>query len=268
VGQDPTTRFSDRVDAYVRYRPSYPHEIFELLEAQCGLDSPRSVADIGSGTGILTRLFLERGHAVHGVEPNRSMRIAAERLLAGFKGFTSVEGTAESTTLATDSVHLIATAQAFHWFDRVVARREFERLLKPDGWVAIVWNDRRKSSTPFLQAYEGLLLNHGTDYHEVDHTRVGHADLLAFFGPQGYQEAHFDNHQVLDFESLQGRLESSSYAPQVGTPGYQPMIEDLRHLFDTHNADGLVSLDYDTRVYYGQLGTQRPSPTPGRSISL
>ena len=253
MSRDPKIRFTDRVDAYLRFRPSYPPEILDLLESECGLDTSRSVADIGSGTGILTRLFLERGHSVYGVEPNRAMRRAAELQLAGLDAFVSVDGTAEKTSLAPDSVHLIAAAQAFHWFDLEKASNEFRRILLPEGWVAILWNDRRKSSTPFLQAYEALLLKHGTDYDLVDHTRVSQEELATFFGPRGFASASFDNHQVLDFEALQGRLASSSYVPLTGTSGHQPMIEDLRSLFATHQTGGTVSIEYDTRIYFGQL---------------
>jgi SAM-dependent methyltransferase len=253
VTRDPTTRFTDRVEAYLRYRPSYPTELLDLLESVCGLGSPLPIADIGSGTGILTRLFLKRGHQVIGVEPNRAMRLAAERSLSEFESFTSVEGTAENTTLADDCVHSIVSAQAFHWFHRGNSRTEFGRILCPSGWVAIVWNDRRKSTTPFLRAFETLLLRHGTDYELVDHTRVSQQEMTEFFGPAGFSAARFDNHQVLDYEGLQGRLESSSYTPQAGTAAHGSMIEDLQRLFETHHSAGTVSLDYDTLVYYGQL---------------
>lgn len=250
---DPTTRFSDRVEAYLRYRPSYPSELPELLEVECGLGTSQPIADIGSGTGILTRLLLGRGHLVWGVEPNRAMRQAAEHSLARFERFTSVHGTAENTTLAEDRVNLIVSAQAFHWFHRDKCRREFRRILRPDGFVAILWNDRRKSTTPFLRAYESLLQRHGTDYELVDHTRIGQEELASFFGPDGFSAARFDNHQILDHKGLKGRIESSSYVPLTGSPGYLPMLDAITALFDDHHTDGTVSLDYDTLVYYGQL---------------
>jgi len=256
VSRDPKSRFTERVDAYLRYRPSYPREVFDLLESECSLDTQRSVADIGSGTGILSRLFLERGHRVFAVEPNQAMRQAAEGLLAGFDAFVSVDGTAERTSLAPESVNLIASGQAFHWFDLAAAREEFNRILQPRGCVAILWNDRRKSSTPLLEAYDQLLLEHGTDYELVDHTRVSLDELAAFFGPRGFDSARFDNQQVLDLDGLQGRLESSSYVPRAGRPGHQPMIDNLHDLFATHQTGGTVSIDYDTHVFYGQLSPE------------
>jgi SAM-dependent methyltransferase len=251
--RDPQQRFTDRVDAYVRFRPSYPPAVLDLLASECGLDSPRVVADIGSGTGILTRLLLEQGHTVHAVEPNLAMRQAAESSLAEFDSFHSVDGSAEKTTLADDSIHLVASAQAFHWFDRAESRTEFQRILRPGGRVAILWNDRRKSNTPFLRAYEELLLKHGIDYELVDHSRIGQQELTTFFGPWGFTAARFDNHQILDFEALQGRTESSSYMPRSGTPGHPSMLRAIEELFETHNEDGTVSLDYDTLVFYGRL---------------
>ena len=149
---DSTRRFSSRVDNYVKYRPSYPPEVVELLAAECGLTPGALVADIGAGTGLLAELFLQNGYRVLGVEPNREMRQAGERLLGDYPHFTSIDGTAEVTTLADKSVDIITAGQAFHWFDREKARAEFARILRPGGWVALVWNERRVDATPFLAA--------------------------------------------------------------------------------------------------------------------
>ena len=251
--QDPTRRFASRVEVYIRYRPSYPSEMFELLEKECGLRPDWAIADIGSGTGILSRLLLQRGHIVFGIEPNDEMRRAAEGLLTGFSGFRSVSATAEDTTLKSQSVDLIVAAQAFHWFDPDFARREFARILKPGGVVALIWNDRRKDSTEFLTDYERLLLTFGTDYQKVDHTRLGDITLKAFFGPGGYGSAAFDNQQQLDFYGLRGRLLSASYVPPENDPQFSPMIRQLHTIFKNHQHDGQVALDYDTRIYYGSL---------------
>jgi len=167
-----TSRFSDRVENYVRYRPGYPAGALQLLQAECGLAPAHVVADIASGTGIWTRMLLENGNPVYGVEPNAEMRQAGERLLASFPNFTSVAGKAEATTLAGSSVDFVTAAQAAHWFDRESSRQEFARILRPGGWLVLLWNERVTDATTFLRAYEQLLLTYGTDYELVRHERT------------------------------------------------------------------------------------------------
>jgi SAM-dependent methyltransferase len=210
------------------------------------------IADIGSGTGIFTRMLLENGNRVFGVEPNTDMRLAAEKLLASFPRFTSVAGAAEVTTLADHSVDFITVAQAAHWFDRDRARREFIRILKPGGWTVLLWNERRTDSTPFLCEYEQLLLTYGTDYQEVRHERTT-AEISAFFAPSEFQQRVFHMSQEFDYAGLEGRLLSSSYTPQPNDAKYASMLRELRRIFEAHQAEGRVAVEYDTRVYYGQL---------------
>ncbi|OLE56991.1 MAG: methyltransferase [Chloroflexi bacterium 13_1_20CM_2_59_7] len=250
--KDPTQRFSSRVENYVRYRPGYPPEVLELLKRECGLKPDSVIADIASGTGILTRMLLENGNRVFGVEPNPDMRKAGEELLARYPGFASVAGTAEATTLADHSVDIITAAQAAHWFDREKARREFAGILKPGGWVVLLWNERRTDSTPFLRDYEKLLLTHGTDYQDVRHEHTAVA-LAAFFAPSLFEARVFENRQEFDYPALEGRLLSSSYTPQSGHSNYEPMLHELRRIFDEHQVESRVSFEYNTRVYYGRL---------------
>jgi SAM-dependent methyltransferase len=249
---DPTQRFSSRVDNYVRYRPGYPDEVLALLEEQCGLTPDTVVADIASGTGLWTRLLLENGNSVFGVEPNQDMRNAGEQFLRAYPRFTSVAGAAEATTLPDRSVDIVTAAQAAHWFDPPRARREFVRILKPGGWTVLLWNERLTGSTPFLRAYEQLLLDFGTDYKEVRHERTT-AEIRGFFAPATYQEAVFKYRQEFDYEGLEGRLLSSSYTPQPGHAKYAPMMQALRRIFDQQQRNGQVHFDYDTRVFYGVL---------------
>ena len=244
---DPTARFSNRVENYVKYRPSYPDGILDTLRAECGLTPQSLIADIGSGTGILAEMFLENGNTVYGVEPNREMREAGERLLGHYARFTSIEGKAEATGLRDGSIDLISAGQALHWFHLEAARMEFQRILKPGGWVAIVWNDRRDES-PFMQAYRQLLLRHSTDYLQVDHKRITADVLRTFYGPV-FHHTMFDNHQVFDFEGIRGRLLSSSYVPLDN----ERMLEELRAIFAAHQQNGTVTFDYETTLYYGQL---------------
>src|SRR5437867_8468442 len=167
-----TERFSNRVENYVRFRPRYPREVLELLKADCGLKPEAVVADAGSGTGFLAELFLANGNRVFGIEPNKEMREAGERWLQRYSRFSSIAATAEATTLPSQSVDFITAGQAFHWFDRERCREEFARILRPGGWVVLVWNDRRTESTAVLKDYEQLLLSYGTDYEQVNHERV------------------------------------------------------------------------------------------------
>ena len=250
---DSTRRFSSRVGSYAKYRPSYPPGVAELLATECGLRAGTVVADVGSGTGLLSELLLRRGWRVYGVEPNPEMRDAGERLLASYADFVSVDGTAEATTLPDRGVDCVTAGQAFHWFDRQRARAEFARILRPGGWVALVWNDRRVATTPFLAEYERLLRTHAVDYAQVNHKLVDDAAIGAFFAPGGFRTARFENYQEFDYTGLQGRLLSSSYTAEPGRPGYESMLAELREIFDAHQSAGRVRFDYDTIVYYGQL---------------
>ncbi len=250
MNRPPEERFSDRVENYIRYRPRYPWEIIPLLERETGLSPHAAIADIGSGTGISSEMFLQAGYQVTGVEPNRPMREAAERLLAGYPAFRSVDGSAQATTLADDSIDLVVAAQAFHWFDTPETRTEFDRILKPGGHVALIWNERKTDATPFLREYENLLLHFGTDYAEIRHENIGPASLARFF-PGGYSVHSFPNYQKFDFDSLKGRLLSSSYTPAAGHPAHEPMLAELRHIHELHQTGGEVVIEYDTKIYLG-----------------
>jgi SAM-dependent methyltransferase len=248
-----TLRFSSRVENYVKYRPGYPTGVVDTLAKECGLTTKSVVADIGSGTGILSELFLKNGNRVFGVEPNRDMREAGEQLLRKYPTFTSVNGTAEETSLANCSVDFVTAGQAFHWFDRKRARKEFGRILKPNGWVALIWNERLTDTSPFLRAYEDLLLQYGTDYAAVDHRNVDADAITAFFAPQPCTLRKFENRQIFDYDGVKGRLLSSSYTPEPDHPKYQPMLDALRALFDKHQINGTVFFDYVTLLYFGRL---------------
>jgi len=252
---DATSRFSDRVENYVRYRPGYPADAIHELQAQCGLASNHVVADIASGTGIWTRMLLENGNPVYGVEPNAEMRTAGECLLAAFPKFVSVAGTAEATALADHSVDFVTAAQAAHWFRREQARREFVRILKPGGWLVLLWNERVTDSTKFLRDYEQLLLTYGTDYEEVRHERTTDA-VNEFFDPEPLQERTFEMRQEFDYAGIEGRLLSSSYAPGPEHPQHAPMLHQLRRIFDANAVEGRAVFEYKTRLYFGRLGRE------------
>src|ERR1043165_6041002 len=180
------------------------------------------------------------------------MRVAGERLLAKYPSFRSVNATAEATTLPNESVDLIVAGQAFHWFQHNATKIEFKRILKPGGWVVLVWNGFRIETSAVVRGYHDLLVQYGTDYKEVSR-EIETCDIEELFSPAKYRLAHFPFMQVFDFEGLKGRLLSASYAPQPNDPHYEEMIADLRHVFESNQRDGKVNFDYETHVYYGQL---------------
>lgn len=247
-----TTRFSNRVEDYVKYRPSYPEEIIAFLQQSYGLTPGKLLVDIGAGTGISTELFLKAGYPVIAVEPNREMREKSIELLSSYEGFSSLDGKAEEMALADHSIDGIIAGQAFHWFDREKSRQEFRRILKPGGPVVLIWNER-KTMSDFEKDYDALIIRHARDYVQVDHRNIQTEDIDAFFSPQPVQLTIFANQQVFDFEGLKGRLLSSSYMPARDEEGYEAMIADLRNLFDHYQDAGKITIHYDTKVYVGKL---------------
>ena len=245
------TRFSNRVANYVKYRPGYPAEMLGLFRDAMGLTPESVIADIGSGTGLSTKPFLENGNRVYGVEPNAAMREAAEEFLREFPNFISYVGTAEETGLDDDSVDFVTASQAFHWFDPVNTRTEFKRILKPGGFIALIWNERQLDANEFLRAYEQLLLKHATDYENVRHENIDQQKLGAFFETE-YERATFPNEQVLDFDGLRGRLLSSSYMPSEDSQAFPALEKELLELFAKHSEKDRIKLLYDTNIYYKQ----------------
>lgn len=251
-----TQRFSDRVANYVRYRPTYPADIIPALHRETGFTAEHIVADIGSGTGISTEIFLRNGNPVYAVEPNSAMREAAESLLASYPDFHSIAATAEATTLPDQSIDYIVAGQAFHWFDPTATQVEFRRILRSDGWVVLMWNDRKTDTTPFLHAYEALLLEFSTDYTEINHKNITdshEAKFNHFFRDGHYQTLRFPNYQYFDYEGVKGRLLSSSYAPNESHPRHFPMLAALQRIFDDHQENGQVIFEYDTELFIGRL---------------
>lgn len=245
-------RFTSRVESYAKYRPGYPGEILDLLKQECDLTPDSIVADIGSGTGKSFEMFLAHVNVVFAVEPNASMRAVAEQLFQNEPRFRSIDGSAESTTLPDSSVDVIIAGQAFHWFDRPRTRVEWVRILKPAGWAVLIWNARQLQTTPFLHDYEKLLLEFGTDYKEIRHEK-SEAGIESFFAPEPFMFKSFPNRQVFDYDGLEGRVRSSSYTPEPDHPKFEPMMRQLKSIFDKHQENGYVNFDYETRVFFGRL---------------
>jgi SAM-dependent methyltransferase len=250
---DATTRFSNRVDNYVRYRPTYPNGVLQVLRDETGLTADSVLADVGSGTGISAELFLRNGNTVFGVEPNADMRGAAEEQLKSYPNFHSAAGKAEATTLPSERVDYVVAAQAFHWFDVACARAEFARILKPGEWVVLMWNSRRLSTTPFLRDYESLLQRFATDYRKVNHQNLDSAVLRPLFADGKFELRKVYNEQRLDFAGLKGRVLSSSYTPTESQPGYKEMIAELERVFAQFGENDSVCIEYDTEIYFGHV---------------
>lgn len=248
---DSVDRFSNRVADYVKYRPTYPHEVVPFLTMTCDLKTDSVIADIGCGPGISSRQFLENGNRVLGVEPNAAMRAAAEVLL-GAEDFWAIDGTAEATTLDDASVDMIVAAQAFHWFDTAGTKAEFKRILKPNGFVVLMWNERQLDTTPFLIEYEALLQKYSTDYEVVRHDRYCEDVIRDLFGG-AVGMAAFANKQILDFDGLKGRALSASYVPAAGQPRHEEMLGELAVTFAKHARDDRIEILYDTNVYYSRI---------------
>lgn len=202
--RDPTARFGDRVDDYVRHRPGYPTALVAHLRAGGWLPLRARVADIGAGTGISSAMFLDAGCTVHAVEPNAPMRAAAQARLGKCAGFRAVDGRAEATTLADASIDLVAAAQAFHWFDADAVRVEWRRILHAGGVAAVFWNSRRLAGNDFLEGYEHLLRTYGVDYSDVAERHQDDDTMRAWFDTGLRDVTEFPNAQSLDFDALRG----------------------------------------------------------------
>jgi len=249
----PTERFSNRVENYAKYRPRYPDAALQLL---CKIVAPPAVvADIGSGTGIFTKQLLNAGFEVYAVEPNDAMRGEAERTLKAEPLFHSVKGTAESTSLPGHLADLITSAQAFHWFDRVKAKAEFRRILRPGKWAALIWNERQADASRLGWKYEELLRREAPEYSEANHRNVGSEDVRTFFEPGEVTVKRFSNAQELGREAFIGRLLSTSYVPFMGERGHRDIVAAAERLFDENAVEGAVSLEYETVLYLGRFGT-------------
>jgi len=250
---DPTKRFSDRVDNYVKYRPTYPLEVLDYLKDKCKLSSQSIIADVGAGTGIFTRLLLERGYKVYAVEPNEAMRDAAVAQLSENENFTPIDGSAGATTLQAGSIDLIVCAQAFHWFSNENTRVEFKRILKATGKAALIWNNRLVNADEFSVEYDALLKNDSVDYNKVNHQNINDIDFKAFFKDGIYKLKKFPNEQVFDEDGLIGRAYSSSYVPPQGTEKGEVFLKLLKKLFARHNHNGHISFKYETEIYLGEV---------------
>ncbi len=247
-------RFDGKSNTYAKYRPSYPMESLDLIFGELGIDSGKVIADIGSGTGIFTKLLLERGNTVYAVEPNNDMRAKAESSLWLYDKFHSINGSAESTKLDDSSVDCITVAQAFHWFDVDLFKTECKRILKPHGTVILVWNSRdeehiinkenEKINKAFCKNFIGF--SGGIS------GPVKSQSISVFFNGN-YQFKSFENFIKFDKDGFIGRNLSSSYAPKENDPNYKEYIKSLEEMFNKYSENGTLSCPNYTKYYYGKL---------------
>lgn len=249
---DSRKRFSNRVENYELYRPHYPHEVLEFLERQIGFNKNWVVADIGSGTGISSELFLMTGNQVRAVEPNQPMRLSAEKRFQACQTFQSVEGSAEETTLKGNSVDLIVAGQAFHWFNNAKAKREFQRISKKGAYLLLMWNEKQLA-TPFMRSYEKLLERYAINYSGVCQKNIDSKAIKSFFFPKSYITHQIPHRQLFTYDQLKGRLLSSSYAPLEDHPMHQKMLTQLEKIYQENKQEGAVSFEYFCRLFLGNI---------------
>ncbi|OLE85818.1 MAG: hypothetical protein AUF79_16105 [Crenarchaeota archaeon 13_1_20CM_2_51_8] len=249
--EDFTSRFTGRARFYSTSRPSYPSRILDILRTNVGFDQSHIVADIGSGTGLLSELFLANGNHVIGVEPNDDMRIFAEKSVGKFSKFLNVRGTAEHTSLESASIDLVTVGQALHWFDCEASSREFARILKMKGHVCIVYNDRNNEDS-FMKDYNQVVSKYARNRASVPN--IDDDYLSRFFRRGKYSKFSMPNEQLLDFEGLLGRMTSASYMPSPDDEEqFASLKEDVARLFQTYEQLGKVRMLCDTTVFLGKI---------------
>ncbi len=254
---DNTERFSDRVEDYVRYRPTYPVEVVRELESRRWLVPGATVAELGAGTGIWTAVLAAEGWDVLAVEPNDEMRGACALAFEDEARVRVLPGSAEETGLDDAVADLVTAAQALHWFDPEQTPREIVRISKPPHRLAALWNSRDKTSEGFHAEYEALLQRYGIGYTDLMKGRASLEESLEqFFGHTEYDLFTAPNEQRLDWPGFVGRLMSCSYGPRPDHPHHDPVVAGLREIFQTHNEDGFVVVRYETRMYCGEVSVR------------
>jgi len=250
---DPIKRFTGRAENYDKYRPTYPKEIILELKSKINMTPDKIIVEIGSGTGKLTKILLEEGYTVYGVEPNDEMRELAERSFRDSSKFISINGRAENTTIDDDFADFIIIAQAIHWFKPIETLREFHRILKPEGKIAIIWNQRDIEGSNLQKRYEEILLTYSPEYRNMPHRNLDQLKIREYIEPSSMREYKCKFSQNLSFSDMKGRLDSTSYVPKQDDPNYTSLIKELREMFDSFQKNELLEFPYITRLLYGNL---------------
>lgn len=249
----PTDKFSGKADVYSKSRPSYPNEYIDYLFSANSLNETSKVADIGSGTGILSRQLLKRGLNVITVEPNDDMRRKAEQDLNEFEHFISIKASAEETTLPDKNLDLVIAAQAFHWFDQEKFKCECKRILKKDAKVALVWNSR-DSSNPLIIENAEIFKKYCPSFYGFSGGIGEDEEIFTRFYREGkYEYKRFPNDITLDFNGFLGRNLSASYSLKPEDKDYQLFMEAITDLFEKYNNGGKIVMPNYTRSYLGHV---------------
>lgn len=248
------TKFDGLGKIYSQYRPTYPNQFISYIYLNADIRNQSIIADIGSGTGILTKQLLEQGNDVFAVEPNADMRNIAENNLENFKNFYSIEGTAENTTLKSQSIDVITVAQAFHWFDREKFKNECKRILKPNGKVILVWNSRDEKSEIVIEndRINRKYCHNFKGFSNGMKGAVGEGEFSDFFTNE-YDEKAFKNDIKFNCDGFIGRNLSASYALKENEKFYSEYISELKNLFNKYCTDGMLTMPNFTRCYIGKV---------------
>ncbi|NCF51989.1 methyltransferase domain-containing protein [Gammaproteobacteria bacterium] len=238
--------FSDKAENYLKYRAGYPDSLLDFLASECGLTAESVVADLGSGTGTLTRMLLGHVNSVYAVEPNPDMRAVAERLFSTNDGFKSIDATAEATTLPDRSVDFVTAGRALQWFDVSATLAETSRILRPQGWAVFVWNRRKQPETDFNLAYKEFLTSFCGNFREqMERRRIARE----YLDRSGYRFNAIDFQHQVNLQQLKGLVLSLSISPNEGDPDFESMVKRIEEMFATHQVNGHVTFDYSTLVY-------------------
>lgn len=247
---DPKTFFSKKAEKYAKYRWDYAPQAIEAIFETAGLSEDSVVADIGAGTGMLTRHFAGRVARVYAIEPNQDMRVVAERELASHPSVQVIDGAAEATTLPGHIFDLITVAQAIHWFDTGPAIAEMIRILKPGGWLAILRNitsdDEREVALSKIVAEEL-----GAGYSAV-YPASRKKPVESYFGSGAYQMLTFDFQLRQDWPAFIGVMSTVSYMPPTTDPRFSRIESKVKEYFDHHSQDGYLAVHGETEVLIGQ----------------
>lgn len=247
---DNTQKFDGKAAVYAKARPGYANELVRLLSDN-GVGKDSFVADIGSGTGIFSKVLLELGCNVYGIEPNEDMRRESEKLLAHFTTFDPVNGAAENTTLRDRSVDFITVAQAFHWFDIEKFKMECQRIIKDNGKVILIWNSRIMES-PLVKENEQIFQRFCPDFKGFS-GGIGYMDesIQNFFN--NFTVNRFPNYLSFAKAKFIERNLSASYSLKENDAQYDLYLTELNNLFDKYAVDGMLLVPNETIVYIGEV---------------